>query len=224
MTIEETVMKAITFDQLEKSADRLSLEKHLAIYGVPLMNPELVRAHQQKVIHKCRMLGSALEVFLVTLFRHLTHTLSLESLVRLLESHDVSNVRAIRGWTAVACVLCGTTGLFLGQTAWLLLLILPGSTITGLLFYPVPGEMSLFSIRLQSAAAYWTFERVDGLGTLPERLHARAVTALTIPGTRLLQLRLEDDPFLAVVRGFGPFRGIAYIGAWDTKDPVLDSF
>lgn len=58
----------------------------------------------------------------------------------------------------------------------------------------------------------------------PERIMRRAaVVEQNIPKARIVVERFKDDPFMLVLRGWGPLRQVCCIGAWETGDPKLDA-
>lgn len=135
-------------------------------------------------------------------------------------------------------------GLFLAtlvmSVASYAILALFGHGVTGAFFLaPVAANALLAFLHtserldLLLAIEIWTSARITSSGEtaapnaasqMPKRLYARARLAEEIPGTRLAVEFLDDDPFLVVLRGYGPWTEKAWIGAWKTGNARLDEF
>ncbi|MDB4991799.1 MAG: hypothetical protein JWL75_44 [Parcubacteria group bacterium] len=88
--------------------------------------------------------------------------------------------------------------------------------------------MATFSAKLHTAInAHWEladFDTFAGANYVPMQVREKAAQAKLVPNARVQIERLEEDPFLAVVRGRGLSRQIVRIAAWDTGDPFLNHF
>jgi hypothetical protein len=216
MSYEAVGSKAGAFSAA--TALRLPLAEQLALYGIKTIPQRIVSAHKA---HAVRGRSPLFTAFVVAL-------------------GYVSFVNFYLAWERRGTRMRSDSALFLGDIALVVAgfaIALAGSSAG--LFLCVPFiALFKFSLVMGDPDAFkrcvrWERARIapngenasrTNLPWLPERLQDRARAATLIPGARLYMDFIEEDPILVVVRGFGPWREEAAIGAWATGNDFLDAF
>lgn len=209
---------------------RLPLSDELRLMGITPMDAARVRDYKRKVNAQLR---PGVLAFIGPFVAMVLAFLSVVSLYRIRsEIHrqrsENANALTILVYGAIVIALA-IYGRFLGiSTPIGFALQIPMlAAVAGILVHALTYVTSC-----DSAVLFWSLSRISlqghsaggGVTLFPQKLSERAEIALQIPGTRLLAEHLGSDPFLIVARGWGPWRQLVYIGAWNTGDSELDSF
>jgi len=205
----------------------------LALQYIPVLPKGAVIAHKQKELRRQqKSYGRALGAVLGFAFRAFG-ILSLLGPLKAWERERTETFGVVAtfayGMALLVATLAGFYGAMLGSP-WFCLGFLPGFGFAGrnalqdfIERSPIGLAFAEWS-RVRVVAGKNWFRAPDSL-LIPDHVHARAARAQgLIPGARLYVEYLTQDPFLAVVTGFGPWEEKEYIAAWGTGDKKLDSF
>lgn len=197
-----------------------SIEWELARAGIATIPIDYVDRHKRKALRETRGNLRHIAPFTTPLFQGI----AMATLAPLFEwigrQMSLSSRVVLALWFGTLAGLFATAEVFVEpERGWVLLLTLPMVAVTTIgLLRGVVGRT------LDKLWSYWETTPIEDWGSVPKERMAIVRSALAIPGTRAVVEHLQRDPFVAIVRGIGPFRQKAYVTAWATGDPLLDSF
>jgi hypothetical protein len=205
-----------------QNAGRTRLARELESIGIRCIDPERVRRHQRSELAKLRP-GALRHLAppLALLFKA-TWSLTLYPLAVQLGKPALG-----RYFTAVLILAAaGLAGLWFNPAA--AILCIPAAAMLA----SILGSILLYLTKSFDAVANsWLLQPLRGfdfseesIPSMPIRYEGLAKCAELIPGARAMIEYLGDDPFLTIVRGWGPFEEKVRIAAWNTGDRHLDSF
>lgn len=221
---------AVTLDTREQQ--RASLASELNARGLAIIEPALIRKHQNEMrfglyrgprLFLARLLSMVASVLLVYATDRVV-----TRILRRYPERELSIAAAIMV-TFVATMVIGSALFEQGHTTAAAIFLLPGTIIASWMVLTI---ISAFADVQGAVFAYWAtlpFAALDkpdapALSKMPNRLKERARRAGSIPGTRILVSYLHTDPILYVERTGRFGRERVAIGAWDTRDRHLDNF
>lgn len=192
-----------------------SFREELAAIGIPIVPARLLEEHKARL-----MRGRSP---LLRMIWHVLSTVSLVKPLRYLERQTLLMI-PLAFMCSVSISVLAIAASFLGGH-YVYFLTVPIAFSGCVLFATVPA--------LASLSAGWARARISAAGemafvdqssvSMPIILQPRARQALSLPGTRLIVEFIDEDPFLYVVRGWGPFAESIPIAAWRTGNQRLDS-
>ena len=109
----------------------------------------------------------------------------------------------------------------------IILILMLGAAIPAMIVAIFFGLQALPSMdNFWRAGQYWKRETYRDCHrvSVPSKIHSRTEKAIRIPGAVVVVERFAGDPFLLVRRTISGVTEEAYIGAWNTGNPYLDSF
>lgn len=208
---------------------RLSLSEVLGTRGIRTMPLTWAKEHKAAFLKETHELGYGPWATRLLLFtRALLLALSFSFVPLMVERENKAAGRMVSQIYGSIILLISVAGIFLGSFVHPLFWCMTLSAVfllAAAVFEIV--RRDAYQAELAFSTSWWVSERLtpgEGLHYIPSRLRERVTRASEIPGVRVYEETLDDDPLVYAVRGWGPFREVCYIGGYATGVDRIDSF
>lgn len=198
-------------------ATPLTLKETLQAFDVPILSQEAVYAHKRELSKSFSPVRYVL-----------AHFFSWCSLFAVADAIDrASNYRAsdaiiysYLGFVVIATAT-GIAGMYSYSLEFAVGLI-PLSCVFALALVTGASSEDLRRVTRWRRSSLYRYDRTPGANPITLRLRERATRVHELTGSRIMIDSYNTDPFLVAVRGWGPWKEEATIGAWETGVPELD--
>lgn len=209
---------------------RPSLSDVLGAHGIQTMPRFWADEHKASFLYRIRSSGyGPWATPMLLAIRWLLLALSLVFIPLAIERERHEKLASVAGMAlggiVVSLFFTGVvTGLFVHPAFGLM--AVPAIALVVSYFFET-GRRLADMVQLAYSTSWWVSLRLmpgERPWSVSPALRERIQHAMNLPGVRVYEEVLDDDPLVYAARGWGPFKEICYLGGYDTGNRRIDTF